>query len=140
MRREALKASDIMTTLLITAKAGDAISHADAEMRLAGIRHLPIVDERQKLVGIVSNRDILRAFARSKKETVHLSECMSKKVHTIPARAPARKAAAMMLEHKIGSLPVIGEEGQLVGLITETDFMRLAYELLGGTDAEFAGR
>jgi CBS domain-containing protein len=132
MNRADLKASDLMTTAVITIKAGEAISHADSEMRLASIRHLPVVDDRNHLVGILSHRDLLRAFARAKKETVHVADCMSRDVKTIRAAAPARKAAAIMLEHKIGSLPVIGDDGQLVGLITETDFLRLVYELLGG--------
>lgn len=119
-----------MTTALVTVKVGNAISHADAEMRLASIRHLPVVDDRHRLVGILSNRDLLGAMVKKRENTLHVADIMTRDVKTIPANAPARKAAALMLEHKIGCLPVLGEEGQLVGLITETDFLRLAYELL----------
>ncbi len=127
-----LKVSDLMTTALVTIHVGNAVSHADAEMRLAGVRHLPVVDERQRLVGILSNRDLLGALAKTRGKTVHVVDVMTRNVKTIRASAQAREAAELMLEHKIGSLPVLGDEGQLVGLVTETDFLRLAYELMGG--------
>lgn len=140
MKTMNLKASDLMTTSVITIKAGNALSHADAEMRLAGIRHLPVVDDRNRLVGIISHRDLLRALAKSKKGTVHVVEFMARDVKTVAASAPAREATALMLEHKIGSVPVLGSDGQLVGLLTETDFLRLAHEVLSGSSTSVADR
>ena len=130
MKRD-FRVSDLMTTALITVRERDALTHAEAEMKLGGIRHLPVLDERQNLVGILSNRDLLGALAKAHGRAVPVAEVMTRDVVTISSRAPARKAAAIMLERKIGSLPILGEEGQLVGLVTETDFLRLAYELLG---------
>jgi CBS domain-containing protein len=136
MKTVNLKAADLMTTGIITIKAGNAFSHADAEMRLAGIRHLPVVDDRNRLVGIISHRDLLRALAKSKKGTIHVVEFMVRDVKTVAASAPAREAAALMLEHKIGAVPVLGAEGELVGILTETDFLRLAHELLSGSSPD----
>jgi CBS domain-containing protein len=127
-----LKVSDIMTTAVTTIHVGDTVTDADAEMRIGAIRHLPVVDEHQRLVGILSNRDLLGALAKTRGKTVHVAEVMTRNVKTIRASAPARQAAAIMLEHTIGSVPVIGDEGQLVGMVTETDFLRFAYEQLGG--------
>ena len=126
-----LNVSDLMTTSLVTVRPGNAVSRADAEMRWAGIRHLLVVDDRQRLVGILSNRDLLGALARSSGKTVHVVDVMTRNVRTVTADVSARRAAALLLEHKIGCLPVVGEEEQLVGIVTETDFLRLAYELLG---------
>jgi CBS domain-containing protein len=126
-----LKVSDLMTTSLVTVKPGTALSHADAEMRWAGIRHLLVVDDRQHLIGILSNRDLLGALARSGGKAVHVVDVMTRNVRTVTAEVSARRAAALLLEQKIGCLPVVGDDGQLVGIVTETDFLRVAYELLG---------
>jgi len=130
-RRIPLKVSDLMTTSLVTVTPATAVSQADADMRSAGIRHLLVVDDRQHLVGILSNRDLLGPLSRTGGKTAHVGDVMTRAVKTVTADGSARRAAALLLEHKIGCLPVIGEEGQLVGVVTETDFLRLAYELLG---------
>ena len=122
-----VKVSELMTTALVTVRPDQSISAASAEMQSAGVRHLPVVDEQQHLVGILSNRDLLFREA-----TLSVADVMTRDVRTIPANAPARRAAAMLLEHKISSLPAIGDDGQIVGLVTETDFLRLAYEHLSG--------
>lgn len=125
-----------MTTALITLKPGDTVNEADYEMKLAAIRHIPIVDDRHHLVGIVSNRDILRELGKQDGNTVVIREIMTRALHRVSVDAPAREAAALILEHKIGAVPVIGDEGQLVGLVTETDFVRVAFTALGGDLAD----
>jgi CBS domain-containing membrane protein len=130
MKPSSMKVADIMTTAVLTIKVGNAISHADADMRLAGIRHLPVVDDRGRLVGMLSNRDLLASLARTRQKSVHVADVMTRDVKTISPDASARKAAALMLEHRIGSLAVVGDAGELVGVVTETDFLRLVHELL----------
>ena len=121
-----------MSTALITMKPDDTLGNADFEMRIASIRHIPVVDERNRLVGMVSNRDILRALGQSEKGQVVIKDIMSHSLHRITQDAPAHEAAALILENKIGALPVVAEDGHLVGLVTETDFVRYAHERLGG--------
>jgi CBS domain-containing membrane protein len=102
------------------------------------IRHVPVVDEEGALVGLVSDRDLLRcAFALD--EGVPLSErldiltsvtatdIMTREVDTIKADDDLAVAARMMLDNKYGCLPVL-EEGVLMGIITEADFVRLLAE------------
>jgi CBS domain-containing protein len=131
MKPTHLKVADLMSTALLTIRANDVISHADADMRLAGVRHLVVVDEKQHLVGILSNRDLLAALGKARGKPVRVADAMTANPRSIGATDPARKAAALMLEHKIGSLPVVGEDGQLVGIVTETDFLQLAHRILG---------
>ncbi len=130
MHNRRLTVEDLMSTALITARPSETIAEADFEMRLASVRHIPVLDRDDRLVGIVSQRDILRQLARSQSGSVPMRDVMTTRVVTVQATTSAAAAAKLMLEHKIGSLPVLGEDGQLVGLVTESDFLRLARELL----------
>lgn len=136
MRLHNLTVSDLMTTALVTVHERETISVADFNMKLAAIRHLPVVDDKRHLVGILSNRDFLRELGRTGRKEAPVHEVMTKRVVTVRPEQRAHEAAALMLEHRIGALPVIGERGQLVGLLTETDFLRLAHEALGGVRTE----
>jgi CBS domain-containing protein len=131
MTANELTVGDLMTTALITVHAHDTIKLADTEMRLADIRHLPVIDQRGNVVGILSNRDLLRAIGKSHLKKVRVGDVMSTDVKTLPVDASARHAARLMLDYKFGCIPIVGSGGELVGLITETDFLRLSEKLLG---------
>jgi len=111
--------------------AKDTIGHADAEMKLGDVRHFPVVDEKGHVVGIISNRDVFRALGRYKRgKAIPVWEAMNRKVVTVRPETPAHAAVQLMLEKKIGALPVIGDEEQLIGIVTETDFLAIAHEAL----------
>ena len=129
MRRETLRVEDLMTTAVIALDGTQLIKEAREEMRLAGIRHLPVIDRHEHVIGILSNRDVLGAPQGGR-----VAEVMSRHVLTVRPQTPAHEAAALMLHHKIGSLPVVGDEEQLVGVITETDFLGVARRALLGED------
>jgi len=127
-----LSVSDLMSTALMTVGPRDTVERADLDMKLAGIRHFPVVDERNHLIGVVSDRDLLRAFGSPEIKRVVIKDIMSKKVQTVSEETAAVDAVEAMLEHKIGCLPVVGDDGHLVGLVTETDFMLVAFRALNG--------
>ena len=99
------------------------------------IRHVPVVDDDGELVGIVSHRDVLRnALATSQVDlpltlrdevlqTRTVDTVMTDDVITVEANDPLAEAAALMLENKIGCVPVL-EGSRLVGILTESDFVR----------------
>jgi CBS domain-containing protein len=127
------KVQDIMTRNPHTLEADDVLDLADDLMRMARVRHIPILD-RGKLVGIVSQRDlffsaldkILGIQQREQKDlmkTIRAREVMSHPVITISADASVKEAARLMGENKIGCLPVVKDE-KFVGLVTETDILR----------------
>jgi CBS domain-containing protein len=126
-----LRVETLMTTKVITARIDDTIDLADFGMKSARIRHVPVIDDRQRVVGILSDRDILRAFSAVGSEKLIVGAVMSTSVKTIRPEAPARDAVALMLDHKFGCLPVVDDSERLVGVITETDFLRLIHEQLG---------
>lgn len=121
---------DLMTTALVTLKESDTIQLADTEMKLGRMRHIPVVDERQHLVGMLSARDVLAALARGKR-AVPVGEFMSRHLVTVTPLTPAREAVDLLIDNQFGSLPVLGDEGQLVGIITETDFLLATREAFG---------
>lgn len=131
-----LTVSDLMSTALITVGPKDSVNRADLEMKLAGIRHFPVVDARNHLVGIVSDRDLLRGFAES--DVVSVGAVMTTDVQTVTEDTSAAEAVELLIEHKFGCLPVTGDDGQLVGLVTETDFLQVAHRAL--LDSEDLGR
>jgi CBS domain-containing protein len=133
MNLQEMTVDQLMTTALVTTRADEQIDTIDFEMQLAAIRHIPVVDQRHHLVGIVSQRDLLRAMARDPAaRRVPIGSIMTTRVLTVQATDQALDAIEVLLDNKIGCLPVLGEEGQLVGLVTETDFLRLARDVLEG--------
>jgi acetoin utilization protein AcuB len=129
-----------MTRSPITAPPEMPIQEALKLMRERGIRRLPVVDKKGKLIGIVSDRDLLHAspsdatslsvwelnYLLSK---VTLKDVMTKNVITVTPETPVQEAARIMAEKKIGGLPVV-QAGKVIGIITETDLFRVLLELL----------
>ncbi|MBI4512267.1 MAG: CBS domain-containing protein [Deltaproteobacteria bacterium] len=120
---------DLMSASVITVLPTDSMEHAESEMRLGDVRHLPVVDKDQRLVGIISSRDLALAKGRGK---ARVGQYMSTRLRTVGPTMLAHEAAGLMLQHKIGALPVVDDEGDLVGLLTDTDFLRFAHQVLGG--------
>ena len=92
------------------------------------LRHLPVVDDRDVLVGIVSEKDLLRA-----KGEKLIREVMTTEVITVTEYTALEEAARIMADHKISSLPVM-RNGRLVGIITETDLFKVFLELLAARE------
>lgn len=130
--RDTLLVRDLMSKPPITTTAKTLVKEALDRMRGTDIRHLAVIDGKGRLVGVLSERDAYRAFLESRDLSVTVELVMSKDVVTIRAETRGAEATALMLDHKIGCLPVVDEGGRPVGIITETDFLRLAHRFLGG--------
>lgn len=126
-----LKIEQLMTTGVIAVRDSDTVSKADHEMRQADIRHLPVIDEGHRVVGILSNRDLARTLA-AHHGTKRVGAVMTREVLTVRPETPAFRAAEVMRDRKLGALPVVGEDGVLVGIVTETDFLGVAANALQG--------
>ena len=125
---------ELMTGGVITVHPETPVLEARDLMTRERIRHLLVTEPNGALGGIVTDRDIRlnlpsRATSLSVWEINHLltkltvGEVMTRSVITIGPDRPARDGARIMLDHKIGALPVV-EGGRLVGIITETDLVR----------------
>lgn len=119
---------DLMTTKVITLRWKDTVETAQDRMEMAEVRHLPVLDGKGHLVGILSDRDIFRS--RGLRQAPWLvAEIMMRSVRTIAPEAPADEAVRRMLDLRIGCLPVVSG-GKLVGIVTETDILSLAHRML----------
>jgi CBS domain-containing protein len=85
---------------------------------------------------LMSNRDLLRAAGKRGGSKVRVGTLMTHEVVTVFPSTLAAEAAAKMLQYKIGSLPVVGEDEVLVGVVTETDFLRFAQRALRRSPVE----
>jgi CBS domain-containing protein len=127
-----------MSRVVRTVGRNDQLAVADRLMKDERIRHLPVLDEDGLVCAVVSQRDLFRgALLRalgyggraeeSMLRQVVIKEAMSETVVTTGPDAPLAEAARAMVEHKVGCLPVVEGE-KLVGILTETDVVRLVAE------------
>lgn len=125
---------DIMPRKMVTISESDRLSTVEDIMTLGRVRHMPVV-HAGKLIGVVSERDLLRSSLSSLSEfgneerraflhVVEIGRVMSAPAITIGPRNTVEEAARVMAEKKIGCLPVVDEDDTLLGLITETDVLR----------------
>ena len=119
-----------MTVNPITIEPDDFLVHALRRMQTGGFRRLPVVASG-KLVGIITERD-LRAH-QGYLERTKVNGVMIEQPITIDSGATLEEAAQIMLQHKIGGLPVL-DEGRLVGIITATDALKAFLELMGAAE------
>ncbi|HUF37554.1 MAG TPA: CBS domain-containing protein [Anaerolineales bacterium] len=126
---------DWMTPDPITVHPQQTLPQAHNLMKTKNVRRLPVVED-DRLVGIVTFGDIREAqpsdaSSLSSYEASYLvglmsiDSIMTPDPYTIEADAPIAEAARAMLQHKIGGIPVVNADGNLVGIITETDICRV---------------
>jgi acetoin utilization protein AcuB len=128
-----------MTKNVITVLPHEKIIDAFELMQRQGIRHLPVV-EKDELKGLVTDRDIRLALIPSplsspEDRMYHLGalekveEIMTSDLITVEPTTTIEEAAKLMAHHKIGAVPVV-TDGRLVGILTETDILRVFIEML----------
>lgn len=129
--------NEIMSTDVITVSPSAPVSHANSLMRERRIRHLPVVDEHQQLVGLLTRTDLFAvadSFLRDKDDRMlvtdlPIEDVMVTDVVTVNDNVSIRHAARLIEQHRIGCLPVLND-GKLTGIITDTDFVGVAINLL----------
>ncbi|HZW36678.1 MAG: CBS and ACT domain-containing protein [Deltaproteobacteria bacterium] len=119
----------------------DSMKKAMDLLKEREIRHLPVLKDGEKLVGILTERDIKQASPSPATaleireiyyllDKVKVKQIMTRRPYTVSSSAPIEEAALIMREKKIGCLPVV-EEGRLVGILTETDILDAFIEAMG---------
>lgn len=130
-----MKASRVMTRDVTCITPDFSLERAWALMTKLSVRHLPIVFSG-KLVGILSDRDLLVRAVQLEGGALRLpplaaGEAMTPHPVSCPQATPVSKLAALMLQHRIDSIPIVSSRDELVGLVTSSDLL----ELLTAPDA-----
>ncbi|MBI5790881.1 MAG: CBS domain-containing protein [Rhodocyclales bacterium] len=122
-------ASQIMQTNVIRLNADDSVTQAWRSLRDHGIHQAPVLDENGRLVGIVSERDLLTAINVDGGRIVESLGRRVRDVMTSPVVATApitdiRRIASVMIDHGLDGVPIIGETGRLLGFVSRGDILR----------------
>lgn len=144
-----MRVRDLMQKDVLTLSVDATLDIADGLMRVDRVRHIPILSGTS-VVGLVSERDLLRAAVSSLMNTkpsedqawlegISVAEVMTREVLTAHPDADVSTAAEMMLGERIGCLPVV-EDGELVGLLSETDCLRHFSRVMRDVDERIAER
>jgi CBS domain-containing protein len=137
-----LLVADVMTRSVVTLQEEDNLRTVVDALDRYRFHHLPVVDER-RLVGLVTQRDILRlvhargnALDRARDaayvEKTFVADVMHREVITVRPDSPLVEAARTMLDTRVGCLPVVDAENVLIGIITEYDLLDLVCAFLEG--------
>ena len=115
----------------ITCRADISIRDAAKIMLKHGIGSVIVVDAHYNIVGILTERDLMRflAYKNDDPSLTHVREVMSKNVIVISENATLDDAASIMIKHNIKKLPVVDEDGKLVGIVTTTDLVLAGYKI-----------
>lgn len=135
-----LKVKDIMTTEVFVLHATQTLELVRSLMRIKHVRHVPIVDEDNTFVGLMTHRDLLAQTISHLADVdeeeqeyldrhIHIMNIMKTDVLTADPDTDVCTAINMLLENKYGCLPIVSE-GRLVGIVTEADFLNLTLGLL----------
>jgi CBS-domain-containing membrane protein len=141
-----LLVKDLMSHPVLSLTADQTLPSVEDLMLFQHVRHLPVIDKHRHVVGLVTHRDLLRAQIssltglstdqrRARQRDVRAEQIMSPEVWTVKADLPASIAGQMILDNRIGCLPVVDENRCLIGIVTERDFVRFALGTLAHSDA-----
>jgi CBS domain-containing protein len=130
--------ADLMTRKIITVRQGDPIGELDAYMQRFRFRHLPVVAEGMKLVGLITRTDLLHAKLGTRPDgtaappvdaSTPAEAIMRMNVVVARLDSPLSTACRAMLKNQLSCLPVALEDGTLVGILTMTDFLKVVLAL-----------
>jgi CBS domain-containing protein len=116
---------EVMTQGVMTLRVSDSFGDAVKLMATQHVRHSLVVDDQGRIKGVISDRDVLRALARTPDwQTKAVSEIMTHEPFVVGPRTPVLDALEQLLEKRINCLPVVVEDGKVCGILTSTDFLK----------------
>jgi CBS domain-containing membrane protein len=139
-----LKVKDIMTSEVFVLHATQTLELVRSLMRIKHVRHVPIVDQDNSFVGLITHRDLLAQTISHLAEVdedeqeyldrhIHIMNIMKTDVLSVDPEIDVCSAITLLLDNKYGCLPVVSD-GKLVGIVTEADFLNLTLGLLRKTE------
>ena len=126
-----MKIKSLMMPAPISITTQATIQEAIELMKVNSIRHLPVVDGRQRLQGLLTLSDLKQALIPSMLGDITLADMMIKNPISVSPDDDIEWAAQLIYKHKISGLPVINKGHKLAGIITESDILRAFIDLMG---------
>ncbi len=136
----AIKVSTYMTARVISIPPDLGIREAFFVMKENSIRHLPVIDEDRKLIGIISDRELRRpnwvdeahdiAHVYYLDNSMQVKDVMIENVHVLHTYDTLARAVALLLDRNIGAAPVLDKTGSLVGMLSAIDLLRALADLI----------
>jgi len=131
----------VMTAQVVTFFPEQTLLLAEDVMKIHKFRHLPVIDNDRRLVGLVTQRDLLRAQIsaltgltdaqrRARQEEVKIRELMTRDLWTVEPETLASHAGQLLIDHQDSCLPVVDQDRVLFGIVTERDFLKFAIKAL----------
>lgn len=134
------KVTDYMTRKVVSVSPDTGVRVAFFKMKENHIRHLPVVDDDDKLIGIVSDRELRRpdwvdespdiAHTYYLNDEISVGNVMITNVHVIHTYDTLRKAVKLLLDNKIGAAPVLDKTDALVGMLSAVDLLRALHDVM----------
>lgn len=141
-----LKVSNFMTSKVMTAHSDDGIRQTFFRMRENEIRHMPVVDEEHRLLGIISDRDLRRpewvdeapdlSHIYNLDDNMSVKDLMTSNVMVAHTYDTISKATKLLIEHRFGALPVLNKEEEVVGMLSSVDLLKALDMLLSEQKAQ----
>ncbi|MBW2714027.1 MAG: CBS domain-containing protein [Deltaproteobacteria bacterium] len=127
-----------MSSEVVTANPHDGLRQTFYRMRERDIRHMPVIGADEKIIGIISDRDLRRPDWVDDEENVahyylldnahKVDQGMSRNPYTVHAEDNVQKAVELIIEHRCGALPVVDDHSKVVGMISATDCLRAFHD------------
>lgn len=125
-----------MSSPVLTLDADTSYHTALHMMQERHFHHVPVVSAEGSLIGIIAERDLILAASHFLRTSIEISEIMHHGVVTTTPETSLEEAASLMIQHKIGGLPVLDESGAIVGILTETDMLRAFLKAIGSEPSQ----
>ena len=123
--------ADVMTGKVVTLSPHHSFNDVANLMNDRYFRHCVVIDQARVVIGVISDRDILRALARNpNSRSKSLDQIMTKQPITVKRNTAIIDAVGKMLAKRINCLPVIDDEGGVCGIVTSTDLLKSYQQLL----------
>jgi CBS domain-containing protein len=131
--------ADVMTRKTVTLSPHHSFAEAVSLMTDRHFRHIVVIDTGGHIVGVISDRDILRTLARTTNwQTKDVSQIMTREPFTVKREAPVSAAVAKIVAKRINCLPVLDDEGKVCGIVTSTDLLKAYQKLLESLEGSCA--
>lgn len=135
-----MKVSAYMTSKVITARVDDGVRKTFFKMREHRVRHMPVVNDKGELAGMISDRDLRRpnwvdenidvSHIYQLDDKLEVGDIMATNVVYVHTYDSIRKATHLLIEHRFGALPVLNKENKLVGILSAHDLLRALENLI----------